>query len=299
MGRNEEGVRDWVKVFESHTPSSLLHLDMSFNNYSLHESQMIANGIFHNHSIYGFHFSGNYGDVDCKGFLKIPPTPQPIINNSQWQIQNNIKGCDYQGGNSTNCWICQGYEEVTFYWRPNVSGNVSSEFILLHLSFDNFEPHLMNRKFTSFQRKKMCPTNTKIYYFFTVSGNQYYSKDKTLKHEEIVDKDIVIPFYDENVRVRVPRMNYIYNPKTNKKIIDEEYHPLIDLKPRFFEEIKYKMSAEDVKIPWTVENSLFKDYRVENEEFLEKCFLKDWDCSKIEKLLGQGNEDVIQSKAHL
>ena len=82
MGRNEEGVRDWVKVFESHTPSSLLHLDMSFNNYSLHESQMIANGIFHNHSIYGFHFSGNYGDVDCKGFLKIPPTLQPIINNS-------------------------------------------------------------------------------------------------------------------------------------------------------------------------------------------------------------------------
>ena len=81
-------------------------------------------------------------------------------------------------------------------------------------------------------------------------------------------------------------MNYIYNQKTNKKIIDEEYHPLIDLKPRFIEEIRYKMPEEDVKILWTVENSLFKDYRVENEEFLEKCFLKDWDCSKIEKLLG-------------
>ena len=75
MGRNEEAVKEWIKVFEKQDNISLIHLDMSFNNYSLKECQMISDGIFNNHSIYGFHFSGNYGDVDSKGFLKISPTP--------------------------------------------------------------------------------------------------------------------------------------------------------------------------------------------------------------------------------
>jgi hypothetical protein len=64
-----------VKVFDKEDKISLIHLDMSFNNYSKKESQMIADGIFNNHSIYGFHFAGNYGDVDCKGFLKISTSP--------------------------------------------------------------------------------------------------------------------------------------------------------------------------------------------------------------------------------
>ena len=68
----------------------------------------------------------------------------------------------------------------------------------------------MSKKFTSFWFKKMCPTKTKINFFFTIAENQYYSKDKMNKYEDVVEKDIIIPYFDENVRVNVPRMNYIY-----------------------------------------------------------------------------------------
>ncbi len=50
----------------------LLHMDLSFNKFSLAESLIIQKDLAENHSIFGFHFAGNYGYVDEKGFLNIP-----------------------------------------------------------------------------------------------------------------------------------------------------------------------------------------------------------------------------------
>ncbi len=44
---------------------------MSTNSFDFHASKEIANALKENHSIYGFHFSGNYGYVDPWGFLVI------------------------------------------------------------------------------------------------------------------------------------------------------------------------------------------------------------------------------------
>lgn len=49
--------------------SSVLHLDLSKNHFSFNDCQKIAEGLEENHSIYGFHFLGNFGYVDCYGFL--------------------------------------------------------------------------------------------------------------------------------------------------------------------------------------------------------------------------------------
>ena len=48
----------------------MVHLDLSNNSFSYDESQLIAENLNkYNKTIYGFHFIGNYGYVDNKGFL--------------------------------------------------------------------------------------------------------------------------------------------------------------------------------------------------------------------------------------
>lgn len=51
------------------TNKSLIHFDLSSNNFSKEESEIIGEGLEQNKTIYGFHFRGNYGYIDSKGFL--------------------------------------------------------------------------------------------------------------------------------------------------------------------------------------------------------------------------------------
>lgn len=46
-------------------------MDLSNNNFSLNDSIEISKALEDNHTIYGFHFSGNYGYVDSRGFLVV------------------------------------------------------------------------------------------------------------------------------------------------------------------------------------------------------------------------------------
>lgn len=59
----------WLRKFISKT--ELVHLDLSFNNFSLIESQEIQKGISENKNVFGFHFEGNHPDflVDHHGNL--------------------------------------------------------------------------------------------------------------------------------------------------------------------------------------------------------------------------------------
>jgi len=47
----------------------VVHLDLSTNYFTLEECKQIADGINLNRTIYGFHFFGNFGYVDNRGFL--------------------------------------------------------------------------------------------------------------------------------------------------------------------------------------------------------------------------------------
>jgi Ran GTPase-activating protein (RanGAP) involved in mRNA processing and transport len=47
----------------------LRHVDFSFNYFNFRDTTTISEGLNSNRSIYGFHFTGNKGYVDNKGFL--------------------------------------------------------------------------------------------------------------------------------------------------------------------------------------------------------------------------------------
>jgi hypothetical protein len=49
--------------------TNIVHMDLSCNNFSLSESKKIAAALVDNKTIYGFHFRGNFGYIDTKGFL--------------------------------------------------------------------------------------------------------------------------------------------------------------------------------------------------------------------------------------
>ena len=64
---NPSVVPDILELFKKN--DKLIHLDLSNNNFSRDESKRISEGLAANQSIYGFHFVGNYGHVDSRGFL--------------------------------------------------------------------------------------------------------------------------------------------------------------------------------------------------------------------------------------
>lgn len=49
-----------------------MHLDLSNNQFNQSQSEAIAKSLEDNHTIYGFHFSGNiHSSIDHLGFLNI------------------------------------------------------------------------------------------------------------------------------------------------------------------------------------------------------------------------------------
>lgn len=68
----------------------IIHLDLSNNYFTLQECKLISMGLENNHSIYGFHFAGNYGYVDSKGFLNVHDFSTKDI--SEMHLKNRIYG---------------------------------------------------------------------------------------------------------------------------------------------------------------------------------------------------------------
>ncbi len=70
---------------------TLVHLDLSNNYFGKKDAISIGASMEQNHSIYGFHFQGNVGYVDAKGFLVIPEETQQesIIDNVQLSVHGN------------------------------------------------------------------------------------------------------------------------------------------------------------------------------------------------------------------
>ena len=49
--------------------SSLLHLDISYNQISIDDSRVFATALELNHTMWGLHYQGNCGEVDALQFL--------------------------------------------------------------------------------------------------------------------------------------------------------------------------------------------------------------------------------------
>lgn len=84
---------------------------------------------------------------------------------------------------SSNCWICEGWNEVRFEWTPGVSSDedISEEVpLFLHLSIDGFEPDLMFKDWSKpgvFYSTRVLPPG-KIEYYYSYDGNKVLDRNK-------------------------------------------------------------------------------------------------------------------------
>ena len=109
-----------------------------------------------------------------------------------------------------NCWICEGWREVTFSYRPPKLKNISTQFVKLHLSFENW-------KFTdtmfvdkAFKAIRMCPPG-EVLYFFTVNKKaveDYGTHNFAMKQSIVYGfDDIYLSEFNENES----KNNYVKN----------------------------------------------------------------------------------------
>lgn len=58
-----------------------------------------------------------------------------------------------------------------------------------------------------------------------------------------------------------------------------------DLKPRVFEKVYMCPHEEEIEIPWSYENSLFRNYKRDESDLIKECFKFDWSCCKFKKVI--------------
>jgi Ran GTPase-activating protein (RanGAP) involved in mRNA processing and transport len=66
--RTDSGFIEEICTF-LHENRTMLHLDISNNHFTMIQSERIASALGKNNTIYGFHFTGNFGYVDAENFL--------------------------------------------------------------------------------------------------------------------------------------------------------------------------------------------------------------------------------------
>jgi len=180
--RNISAFAKELGEFFRESNTELIHLDISHNNICSEDAVFLAEECKNNHKILGMHVDGNEISIDENGFLHAMKKAEKHDNYyAHSQIYygiDNEKGVNKQKTNNdkirrirakNNCWICEGWREIPFIYRPEKSmrNKLDKYIIRLHLSFEDWKPFDTILKDGIFKAIRMCPPG-EIYYFFTV-----------------------------------------------------------------------------------------------------------------------------------
>jgi NLR family CARD domain-containing protein 3 len=263
---------------------ALVHVDLS-NNYLSEECiEIISKGLINNHTILGIHMSGNYGNVDELGFLSkshIRPTSavkfRRIMGLSRINTMQSWRKV-------SNCWICERWSPVTFKWTGE-----KNDPVYLHLSFEDYEADLLEPP--DYKITRMCPPGT-FFYIFTVNG-KVEVLEANVENVYTVAKQVEIT-QGNVVTIEFDQVNVIKSNPKGPDLLKVHAEPL----PRFPHK-KYLPAI--IKKDWSIADSIFRDYKLDNPELLGKCFEYDWARCKIPKLVKDPLElikvkDIISKK---
>ena len=161
--------------------TELLHLDISYNNINYIDSKSISENIKDNHTILGIHVDGNNMWVDELGFvypIEKNKYEQNYFANSQIFYRISEENALIKSGaintkklrNKNNCWICEGWREVKFNYKPiKQEENIDEAMATLHLNFENYKSFSMKLFHNNFSCYRMCPPGS-LYFFIAING---------------------------------------------------------------------------------------------------------------------------------
>ena len=232
---------------------SLVHLDISHNNLSSIDCELLANQAKDNHIILGMHVDGNEMNIDALGFLHpLYSKEDTFFANSQLSYPlsksynlrkthidkvRNLRGLN-------KCWICDGYKEIEFNFIPKEPIlDTNNHIVKIHLNFDDYKPFDMLCLGSKYQIVRMCPPG-EIHYFFTVdtipveeegegSNNEYFELNENRYFNITYDSEYMEEL--NNIRAKL-----LYEKRQN----DEEKEKKL-MEQGIFEEQK----EEEIKDP--------------------------------------------------
>ncbi|OMJ93570.1 hypothetical protein SteCoe_3405 [Stentor coeruleus] len=263
----------------------LQHVDLSNNYFGKKECEIIGEGLKDNHNIYGLHVQGNDCVVDSKGYV----IPLEYLNKTEHgHLHRRLLDTPrykVRPISRINCWICEDWVEITITWKPQVSGTLTENPIFIHLDCDNYQQcQMSNKGLEFFAISRMVPPGM-LKFFFSDSNNFGISKEY---NTQILETPIKVEYPTQD-----GQKNYLNISKANVVFIEREpwnYKKTPTLKPRNDPRIKERTETILERIVWKIENSTFKDYRFDTEEFLSECADYDYEISNIKNIVSNKNE---------
>lgn len=266
MGRNDtmavaNSIGEALKVHKT-----LYHLDLSYNYFTEKENKVIGDYLNDNHKLLGIHMAGNECSLDAKGFIH----PQSInLKLEQGHFFRRIIESPRQNAykESINCWVCENWVEIDFYWCPGQSGKADSDPIYLHLECDDYHADLMVKQFDGTYKITRAVPAGDVNFFYSHNGSPMKSKKhKVIQLEKPIQRDIEFwPGYRDIIK-----MHSINHMTANGHICHKSDQ--FDVRPRIPGLLYTPPEQELERIPWSISISLFKDYRFDDESLLNDSF---------------------------
>jgi len=291
----------FAKAFGSYiaTNTTLAHLDLSNNYINKADAKIIAEDLKSNHTLYGFHFAGNCGFVDFKGFLVIPDDwesevagriIQPPIDSAKYQSES----LKHHIGNFSEykdvCWICEGWRPMNFAWEAASGPSVEQDPLYVHLSFEGYKSVFLALK-NDFRNTRMVPP-VKFDYFFSLEGEANYAMDQPAgKPDNFINK---MKIEGEERDVKVEIVNKVEKGQPGK-ILDEDYDVIyelkeLDIRPRVPDETYIPAAVIHQRPQWKFPISIFRNFRADTPQLLDDCFRVDFDGTRISKLVKNADD---------
>lgn len=323
----EELVRALAKIVNA---ESIKHLDISYNSFKEQECKLFGELIRDNNTLYGLHMHGNQCMVDTYGVVRTDKKFCPedygkdnyigyhSSDGKSVQIKDrNLKVAKIRS--HAHCWICEGWRQEKFVLTVGKSHKKLFDPVYIHFDFDGYKPDLMLRREPRSSKEsvtyilyRMVPPG-KTTYFYTVNHEAFHALDqpkvyhkmklkiKNVEFDEVIEDDGRPPDSDEEEEEErifsysVGIMNYTTGKP--KPVLDEDYLPISKMcRPRPPDKVYVHPRNRRPKTPWSFPISIFRDYQMENEEILNKCFEFDWSCMKLPKMT---EEEVSELKEEL
>lgn len=179
--------------------ATVLHLDLSNNHFTYKQSERIQTALKKNHSIFGFHFTGNKGYVDSENYLILDSNENQSPEFFSSHILKEINGVCKQNFNSLSqyeciqqiknpCWICDGWLELEFEWT-DINRITDAEYldgddvprdlspVFIHFKHENYKANWMKQDDDGRIVMKIMVPNTRLFFFFTINNVASVSKD--------------------------------------------------------------------------------------------------------------------------
>ena len=183
---------------------------------------------------------------------------------------------------------------MTFTYHVKTLSRIKKGPVFAHLSIDDYQPTQMvvlkeNREFAA---TRMVPPNSPIRYFFSNPAEVEVDFERSanyVRHDRS-EARVEFLFKNESVQLRHPdHINEAQSGPPQPVLSEVEYEPVVQVAPR---ETMDLVSTKK-KSQWSVEKSIFRDWKPDSEETFAKCFEFDWKCSRIPRLIK--NQDDLAS----